>query len=206
MGLLGALGLSAGHMISTNGRRSPGIIKVEREGYHFWFPLSLSLAFSVSISLSAHCEKWHPSLKQNTQPFKGVLKLKYLFSKERTAHSGLRCVREELIHPPIKPSRGEPPMESKGPSPGESTWDSLGSVSPCLGRLLSKTCVFFQALSLLSAFSPWESGRRESCCQCLSVYPALSHLTHSHAQTHLLGRHLLEDSYQGKNIQPKKDS
>lgn len=100
MALLGALGLSAGHMISTNGRRSPGIIKVEQEGYHFWFPLSLSLAFSVSISLSAHCEKWHPSLKQNTQSFKGVLKLKCLFSKEDEDRSLRSALCEGGNHPP----------------------------------------------------------------------------------------------------------
>lgn len=100
MGLLGALGLSAGHMISTNGRRSPGIIKVEQEGYHFWFPLSLSLAFSVSISLSAHCEKWHPSLKQNTQSFKGVLKPKCLFSKEDEDRSLRSALCEGGNHPP----------------------------------------------------------------------------------------------------------
>lgn len=144
MGLLGALGLSAGHMISTNGRRSPGIIKVEQEGYHFWFPLSLSLAFSVSISLSAHCEKWHPSLKQNPQSFKGVLKLKCLFSKEDEDRSLRSALCEGGNHPPT--DQAFPWGTSHGeqrPFPWESTGDSMGSFSPCLGRFLSKTCVFF---------------------------------------------------------------
>lgn len=195
MGLLGALGLSAGHMISTNGRRSPGIIKVEQEGYHFWFPLSLSLAFSVSISLSAHREKWHSSLKQNTQSFKGVLKLKCLFSKEDEDRSLRSALCEGGNHPPTdQPFPWGSSHREQRSFPWGEHWGFHGQLLTLSGEVAFKNLCFLSGLSLLSAFPPGSRGegsRVVSVCLSCSFPPH----THTHTHTNMLRLTCWEGSY-----------
>ena len=154
-------------MISPNWSQSPRITKVENEGYHLGLPW-FCLEFSVSISLSVHYGKM--------APFPGT---KHAIPQRRTEASGEEEGPFAWACPGWggKTSRGEQRLSQR-----EDTRDSVGSFSPYLEMFLSKACVFFQALSLFSAFF---LGVRVSVVRVTSLPPSLPLcLTHSHTHTH----------------------